>query len=263
VSPRRRKKTWRSSLPEVSSGQLSALAFLVATLLGGTGFYLAHRMDQQLQSVARAAQTRQERVPMVYLTRDIPSGTWITEDDVVALDTPVSLVPADAIRDVRHARRLAKERLLAHEPLREARLYSPESPDGLNAVIPAGMRALTIELADGAALSGHLSPTDHVDLLITDLEAPPETRTTEVAVQGVFVLAVGEEPLPLTPQQERDGESPPLPTVTLLVSPTQARRIVHATHTGMISLGLRHPGDDTRVASSGADLSGVLAAITP
>ena len=128
---------------------------------------------------------------------------------------------------------------------------------GLNAIIPRGMRALSINISDGSAVSGFLNPGNYVDVLVTidgDDAREAETRTL---LQAVTVLAVNNRMGSSVENIERMR-----PSVTVAVTPDQAEKLAHAVAQGEVTLTLRNDIDVTHVETHGALASSLLGGAT-
>jgi pilus assembly protein CpaB len=196
--------------------------------------------------------------------RDLYPGVAITEDDLVAVSIPPRFLPSGVFLTPDHViGQRPRERVLANEFLRASRLADPESGAGLHVIIPRDMRALSVEIGDGAALSGFLEPGHHVDVLVTIggvedddgriLEAP----TTHTLLQGIFVLAVNNRAQGTAADQAKRASRD---TATLLVTPQQAEALAHAERTGALRLALRNVTDLALVDSAGFGLHDLFGA---
>ncbi|MCA9570820.1 MAG: Flp pilus assembly protein CpaB, partial [Myxococcales bacterium] len=188
-------------------------------------------------------------------------GVAIAEEDLVAVRMPPRFVPAGAFLTPEHViGQRPRERVLANDLLRAERLANPESGQGLNAIIPRDMRAISVEIADGAALSGHLQPGNYVDVLVTveglaDAAGVHAESRTATLIQTVFVLAVNED---AHRARADSGSGQGRPTVTFLVEPEQAEQIAHAERTGELRLSLRSDLDRSIFESHGVNADDVL-----
>ena len=102
-------------------------------------------------------------------------GRSIAGDQVVQI--PPKLLPEGVfLTPERVVGRIPRERVLANDLVRAERLSDPESGVGLETVIPRGLRAISVDLADGPALSGFLQPGSYVDVMatFTPEELPPQ-----------------------------------------------------------------------------------------
>ena len=118
-----------------------------------------------------------DTVEVLVAARDLPSGTVLADDDVVARAFPVDLAPADA-PGVAVGRMLAAA-VRRGEVLTDVRLVGPALADAV-----PGETVLPVRLPD-AGMATLLRTGDEVDLVATD----PGTGETSVVASGVTVLA--------------------------------------------------------------------------
>lgn len=260
MAKKRKQPRWNPT-----AWQLSAIGagtgVLLGTLAAGVTFALIDEYDR----ATRAARAPTDRVTVLVASRDLMPGVVIAEQDVYVVEMPVELVHPDVLRAPEQAlSHYTRERVYANELLRGDRMSNPERGHGLNAIIPTHLRALSLELFDGAALSGHLQPGSYVDVLGTFEDESDGRPFTVTVTQGLFVLAVNENPvLDLTPEETRMVRSQPRPSVTLLVTPEEAERVAHADHLGVVRLSLRNDLDHETVMSGGVDMNSLLARLRP
>jgi pilus assembly protein CpaB len=190
-----------------------------------------------------------ETVTAIVAMHDLYQGVTITEDDLYAVAVPIDMLADTVYRSPEHVvGRIPRERILGDEFVREERLADADEGIGLNAIIPRGQRAISININDGNALSGHLAPGNYVDLLVTIRDADDrDSRYTRTLLQAVYVLAVNnrkgtgnydEE----DPEAEREAARRYRPSVTLAVTPDQAQEVAHGDQ-GEITLTLRSMQD--------------------
>jgi pilus assembly protein CpaB len=129
--------------------------------------------------------------------------------------------------------------------------------------VPMGMRAVSIDTTAEIAVAGLVRPGDRVDVqvvypgadAISGARGSGRSRV-QALLQMVQVLAVGEVVVGAQQASGVDGAlaSPPPPpppparTVTLALSPEQVSTLSLAKSTGALTLSLRNPSDDARVA---------------
>lgn len=248
-----------------SRGTVRALvALLVAVVFGGTAVVVLFQLITRYQARIDEAKKPEDTVMVIVAARDLYPGVNIDEEDLVAVEIPPRFLPQGVYLSPEHVvGQRPRERILANEFIRATRLANPESGEGLNAIIPRDMRAISVEIADGAALSGFLDPGNYVDVLVTIVpgedqrEKPPETHTL---LQAVFVLGVNSR----SQNQKADTQqtqSNVRPSITLLVTAENAEQIAHAEQMGDIRLALRNDLDNNFVESQGADMAALLGII--
>ena len=128
---------------------------------------------------------------------------------------------------------------LAGEPLARTRLS--KDAGFMSGALPAGMRAVAIDLADQgkSAAGGFILPNDRVDVLRTyHPEDTPNTFASETIVTNVRVLAVGQAQGDKATEHSLIGT-----TATLELTPNQAERVILGQRTGQLTLILRSVAD--------------------
>jgi len=122
-----------------------------------------------------------------------------------------------------------------------SKLASPKAGAGLPSLIPAGKRAVSVQVNEVISVAGFVAPGTHVDVLLTGhpmMQGAQDIMTTTV-LENVEVLAAGQEM-----QQSPEGGKPRAVTViTLLVTPEEAQKLTLASSEGRIQLALRNPLD--------------------
>jgi len=127
---------------------------------------------------------------VVVPNRDVEVGEALAAEDLEVAEQPMA--PALGLQTAEDAiGRVARERLLAGEPVREERLAAPEAGAGLSAVVPRGMRAYRVDVPAPTAINVH--PNHFVDLLATHTDTEGELRTT-TPLRAILVAAVESGP---------------------------------------------------------------------
>jgi len=187
----------------------------------------------------------EDSVYVVVAARDLYQGVMVEDSDLYAVQFPASELPDGVFLTPEHVvGRVPVRRILANEFVRAERLARPELGLGLNAILPRGMRALSIDLDGGHALRGSLEPGSYVDVLVTiapeDDRSEPETSTL---LQAIYVLGVNSRMSGETHDEALSMRGQQKPAVTLLVSAEEAEMVAHARQTGEVRLVLRSGGD--------------------
>ena len=235
-----------------SRGPVRALIFIgMAVVLGALALVGLYQLITQYQEKIDEAKRPEDTVMVIVAARDLYQGVTITEEDLYAIQIPPRFLPEGIFISPEHVvGRIPRERILANEFVRADRLADPESGVGLNAVIPRGMRAISVNIKDGAALSGFLNPGNYVDVLVT-IEPDPdggkgkgkqEDPETKTLLQAVFVLGVNSR-MQRDNDEDIEQRGPQKPSVTLLVTADDAEQVAHAENVGDIRLSLRNDLD--------------------
>lgn len=255
-----------------TGGRARATLFLLfslgsAVVAAGVIYQVIRGYDQTLDELA---QDPHKKITVVTAARELTQGVTLKADDLVVKEIPEELLPdLTFVGSDEVVGRVPTERILAGEILREERLADPQAGKGLNAIIPQGMRALSLNLNNEAAVSGFLNPGNFVDVLLTvSSEGAPVTTVT--LEQAVLVVAVDDRLDEFkgsgrkTKGKGGSGGAKGRPSVTLAVTPQQGERIVHANNQGNISLTLRNDVDVTSVQTQGATANKLIGfAATP
>ncbi|MCA9494691.1 MAG: Flp pilus assembly protein CpaB, partial [Myxococcales bacterium] len=153
---------------EGGGGPLRALIFLALAIGAGSfSLVMLYKLITSYQMKIDEAKRPEDTVMVIVAARDLYQGVTITEEDLYAVQIPPKFLPEGVFLSPEHVvGRIPRERILANEFVRADRLADPESGVGLNAIIPRGMRAISINITDGAALSGFLNPGNYVDVLV-------------------------------------------------------------------------------------------------
>jgi pilus assembly protein CpaB len=248
-----------------TGGRIRAAIFLLVSLAAAfVASVVIYTVITSYQQELVDAQLPEEVVKVMVAARTLHQGQTIGADDLEMKALPPDFVPDSVLRQVDQAiGRVPRERILGGEFIREERLADPEAGLGLNAIIPRGMRAVSINISSGSAVSGFLNPGNYVDVLVTlpgqkkqgregsTEEFDPQTRTL---LQAVTVLAVNNR----LGGGQRIATDKVKPSVTLAVTPEQAEKITHAVTQGGVTLTLRNDIDVTHVENNGAQVENLL-----
>ncbi len=239
------------------SGPLRAVIFLtLAMIAGGASIVILTQLIGNYQREIDEARRPEDTVMVIVAARDLYQGVTITEEDLYAVEIPPKYLPDGVFLSPEHVvGRIPRERILANEFVRANRLADPESGVGLNAIIPRGMRAISVGVSDGEALSGFLNPLNYVDVLVTvgdqKEEIPIETRTL---LQAIFVLGVNSRMQRESREEAREKRGKQKPSVTLLVTAEEAEQLAHAEKMGRLRLTLRNDLDINEAILPGVDI---------
>lgn len=215
-----------------------ALIPLVAGLgIGGFALWMG---VQTLRSV-KGAQKPAEHTPVWAAKETIPRGTEISEEMVVSLPFPKSLVPAGAIT--------RKEDLIARVPsvdapgglpILDTMLFPPGVRSGLH--VKPGFRAVAVKIDESSGVDYHLQPGSFVDV-VGSFQTRRNNKNETVArtiVENVEIGAVG--PRISAAEGKDEGEKPAsrsVRAVTLFVKPEDVPKLLLAEQKGKIKLSLR------------------------
>lgn len=189
-------------------------------------------------------------MPVVVAATDIVLGARIEERDLKIIRLQSSDLPPVYYAD--KAKIIGRGVVL---PIGRGDLILPNklagenAGSGLPALIPPGMRAVSVRVNEVVGVAGFVQPGTRVDVLLTGNASGGEQQTTTV-LKNVAVIAAGQKL-----DRSSSGESQMSPVITLLVSPDDAQRLTLASMDGRIQLALRNPldtrQDDLPAANTG------------
>ncbi len=183
---------------------------------------------------------------IVVANKDLPAGAVLTAADV-GLGRMLGEINSQSVfsnvSDLEG--RVATTPLVNGMPVLETQLAPKGTGGGLQALIPAGMRAITLEINEFSGVAGFLTPGCRVDVVSTINGEAGETVSRSV-VQNVKVQAVGTCRPGGGETAEPAGNSK---SVTLIATLKEAEAIELAVATGRPRLVLRGSQDrDTSVS---------------
>jgi len=171
-----------------------------------------------------------EHLKQVSWPSDVPRGSYSDVSKLVGRAVVVEIVP--------------------DEPILESKLAPVDSAGGLSAVIPKGMRAVSVRVNEIIGVAGFVLPRTRVDVLVSINPQGDKARaSSKLILQNVEVLAAGQK-------TERDSEGKPqtVNVITLLVDPQQSEKLTLAANEGDLQLALRNNLDLADVETPGAVL---------
>jgi Flp pilus assembly protein CpaB len=220
---------------------------LLWTAAAGIAVVTALLVGTDLSTLHRRARDLGPEVPVAVAVRDLSVGTTVAPGDVRTRYVHESQLPGAAVDP-----EAADGRVIAVPVLREGFVSRgnlvPRDRDGLDGVVPRGMRVVRVvaEAPDAGRRVGAA-----VDVLATfDAGAAVDEATGEasdptvVVARGATVVAIddgtGESGDLTTPTVTGDG-------MTLLVTEDEARALAYATASGVITIAVVPP-EDARAA---------------
>jgi pilus assembly protein CpaB len=207
----------------------------LAIVLGLAAAFAAKNMIAQKSTAQSDAKLTQVVVAKV----NIPPGTELNESDVTTVKMEAD-VDSQAIfknpEDV--VKRVAAQPLYKGQPIINSLLAPKGTGGGLQALVPEGMRAITIEVNEFLGVGGFLTPGSRVDVISSMPGEKGGEMVARMIVQNIRVTAIGSH-LAMSNEENKD----PLRSVTLIATPKEAQAIELACATGRPRLVLRSSGD--------------------
>jgi pilus assembly protein CpaB len=173
---------------------------------------------------------------------DMPRGTTLKEELIKPSEWPADMVPEGTVTVPEEAlERALVTSMVAGEPILALKLADPGLL-GAAALIEAGLRAYTINTpSPSSGVAGFLLPGNHVDVLLTMEDDDSDLgKVTKTLLHNVEILAAGKR---LNTTKDSSGQVEESRSVTLLVTPEQARKLTLAQDVGTLNLTLRNDLD--------------------
>ncbi|CAN5800959.1 hypothetical protein BH23PLA1_BH23PLA1_38630 [soil metagenome] len=190
----------------------------------------------------RAEAAPVDTVSVVVAVTDVPRGATLTSELITTKNVPVDHKHPDAIETVEEAiDRAVNIPLVQGEMVLNAKLATGK---GLAALVPTGMRAVTIQTPNIASgVAGFVMPGNRVDVLLTFSGSGSDDQetgggSTSTILQNLEILAVDQQ---IDAPAEQNVAA--MRSVTLLVTPHQANIVDLGQNKGTLHLALRNPGD--------------------
>lgn len=227
---------------------------LVMVLAGAVVFGLLAAMSVS-KYTASSAQVG-DLADLVIARVEVPLGTQLNPDQLQVVQVPKTTVPEQAFAKVEDLiGRVAVNAIGPKEAITEYRLAPKGSLAGLAALVPEGYRAITVRVDDEAGVAGLLAPGMLVDLL--SVVQPPEGNSgpiSKIVLQNVKVLATGQN-MSLPKEQV---EAARVNSVTLLVTPEEAEKVVLSSSDGRLRLIVRNYVDQRTYDTAGSRRTDLL-----
>ena len=228
---------------------VSAAVGIAAAML--TRAYLTAK-DAETRRLINGFYSRHGIIEVLGFARDVPGGTILTMGDLGTKKVPSSGLRGQALTKANLQDVIGKKTIIGHKKDDVIFWSDVEGGNpvatGLAADIRRRKRAISVNVAGAASVSGMVKPNDHVDVIGTFsfpvAGSPDKTElVTHTMLQNVLVLATGRETAKSQPRDEMYGGAG-YSTVTLEVSPREAEMLVFAEQIkGRLHLTLRNRAD--------------------
>ena len=228
----------------------------LAVVLGLAAALLARSMMNRKPTVAGGPANL---VTVVVAKQDADPGRALGPEDVGTAKVPADTLTGGVFSDpAQLVGRVTTAPLVKGQMVLDTLLAPTGSAAGLSAVIPTGMRAMTLEVTEYSGVGGMLEPGCRVDVMCIVHDDRAKQTNCRTVLQNIKVSAIGRN---IAPPRPANGQPPPPPSnsVTLLCTPKQAQTLQLATSTGRPWLVLRSTRDGAELpleSTTMAELSG-------
>ncbi|MEN6457323.1 MAG: Flp pilus assembly protein CpaB [Thermoguttaceae bacterium] len=228
-----------------------SLALLMFSL--GCAMVAAIGVHQWMTRRNAQTTTPGETVPVFVVTTDIGFGEMLSAQLLKEEQWPKDKVPPGTISRIEDIDgRRTRTKLYAGEPILENKLLGKGDRDqGATALIPKGYRVVSVKVDLVSGGSSLILPGDRVDVmvhLVKDLSHDIPETVTRTILRDIKVFAVND--VVGLESQKDGGKSIVAKTISLLVTPDQAAKVMLASQLGMIQLVMRGIEDEAETAAT-------------
>jgi pilus assembly protein CpaB len=231
------------------------IMLIIALVVGGFGVHAANAFIQEkLKSYKESHTSKEKMVKLVVAKTDLPKGIRISAGDLSIRKVPVNYAHKGAVTPDKYTIAINQKltySLAAGRPLLWAHLEN-----GTNRTfagqLAEGMRALSITVDTINSISGFLKPKDKIDLMLT-YKDHYKRKITRPVIQNLLVLATDSQTQ--VENSGNEGGNHSYSTLTVEVTPEDAKRIILAQEAGKITAVLRSPDDKKILAKKGMRIS--------
>jgi pilus assembly protein CpaB len=229
---------------------------MIGVLALAVGFMASVYVYKNLQGRGGSADPG---VEVIVAANDLQVGQRVEEGDIKIIRIPTADLPPHAPRK--------RSEVLGHgviipiaqgEFILSNRLAGENAGAGLPALIPPGMRAVSVRVNEVVSVAGFVTPGTRVDVLLTGSPGGSGEQQTTTVLQNVAVLASGHKL-----ERTSTGEAQTTAVITLLVTPDDAERLALASSEGKIQLALRNPLDIKQDELPAANSRGLYRGLAP
>jgi pilus assembly protein CpaB len=220
------------------------LAFGSAIMAGllAKGF-IGQKPDKEIVEI-----TKVKSVDVLTASKDINMGERLVDGSATWKPWPIEnitdpMITRDEKPDARESYLSARARITIFEgeTILEKKLVLPGQSGFMSAILPKGMRAISVAVSEHSGAGGFILPNDRVDVILTKKLDNPQGSdkiiTSEIVLSNVRVLAINQ-----TYKQDKDSDTVTVAegkTATLELDPRQSEIIAMIESVGELSLALR------------------------
>ncbi len=240
-------------------GIKNIVMLVISVALGGVGVFASKTfIEKKISFYKSQMDVKEELVEVVVPKKNLMRGQIITGDVLSLRSFPKKYMDSNAVTEAGYQIAVGQKLnfdIDGGKPLLWAHLEGGVNPT-FSGKIQDGFRALTIRVDEINSISGFLQPKDNVDLLITyDGKEVGGKKVTMPFMQNLHILATG-----VKTQVDKTGKSANkrYSTVTVQVTPEDAKKIILAQDVGKITAALRHPDDNAPMAKTAIGIHDIL-----
>jgi len=184
---------------------------------------------------------------------DVAPGSVLQETDLTTSNFPSEGAPLGTFLDPKEVvGRVVMTQLVKGQAVLDTLLAQKGASGGASAMVPAGMRAVTLEVNEVSGVAGLLSPGCKVDVVqtIRMKDEDGDNMMAKTIVEDLRVIAVGRRTSTVGPEPEQLARS-----VTVLATQEQSEIIDLASRMGTPRLVLRNTLDNKKLGGKGVTVA--------
>jgi pilus assembly protein CpaB len=238
------------------------IGFSVALVAAGLAYYVASALLKPPAPIT--VEKHIDATQVLVASANIPVGEIVTQGSFRWDAWPSSAVSQDYITKTssgadivqKMAGSVARAPLLAGEPITNGKLIKPGDGGVLAAILPQGMRAISVKIRAETAAGSLILPNDHVDVILIrhlrDRSGQDQT-VSDTLFRNVRVMAIGQQ---IQTKEGKKAADSSASTATLELTPRQSEMMALGNSVGEITLSLRSVADlNTDPERSGTGLN--------
>jgi pilus assembly protein CpaB len=195
-------------------------------------------------------------VTVVVAKQDVEPGKELTKEDLNVSKIPAESAPGQIFADpAQLVGRVPTSPLVKGETILETLLAPTGTGSGLQALVPPGMRAITLEINTFSGVGGMLQPGCRVDVLSLLNDIKTHESVSKTILQNIKITAVGRSTSATPPVDANGNPLPPANDITLLCTPHQAQVLELAALTGKPWFVVRSMRDGAESPMEGTTLA--------
>lgn len=195
--------------------------------------------------------------PVLVAAQDLPVGTTLGPEHLRAIRWPADAIPAGVFTDASQLNGwVTRANLVQNEPLLPDKVADSNARGVLPLVIPTGMRAASLRVNEVTGIAGFVTPGSKVDIIVV-MESKEQGKGAFTLLEDVEVLAIAQT------MDQRETKPTVVNTVTVLVTPAQAERLMLAGNEGTLQLAMRNFKDSERGNTAGITLAQLSPGMPP
>lgn len=223
---------------------------VLAVILGLVAALMVRNAINHKSPIAQA-----NMVTVVVAKQGVDPGRQLSKEDLMISQVPTDAAPGQVFSDpTQLVGRVVTTPLVKGEAILETLLAPTGTGAGLQSLVPAGMRAMTLQVDEYTGVGGMMTVGCHVDLMGIVKDPKTGEAISRTILQNLKVEAIGHN-VSITPPA--DGQAPPPPSnaITLLCTPQQAQVVQLALITSRPWFVLRSTRDGQELPLEGTTMA--------